>query len=150
MGSQNRPEKEPQYETDDFVEIRFPPRRQYDFSRFWGAQNEPKIDPENYVKNYSILEPLGLLLGSLFALKMAETRLGISLVAAKSRSRALLFRPWSLSGALQQSFRRAPRGAQEAKTLQEASREPFGKGFVRFGFRLRLIWPDCTSQDGVS
>ena len=68
----------------------------------------------------SIWDPLGLLLGNLLALKMAETSIGIPLGAAKSRSRALFS-----TLALQERSYRPPGAVQEAKRRQEASRETF-------------------------
>ena len=75
----------------------------------------------------SIWHPLGSLLGSLFAPKMAENSLGFPFGAAKSRPRVLFFGP----GALQERSKRPP-GA-----LQEASRMPRGSKRVQGATRGR-------------
>ena len=84
----------------------------------------------------SILEPLGSLSGTLFAPKMAETCLEISLGAPKSRSRALFFG----LGRLQERPKRPPRAFREVsrnKGVQDAPKKPprldFGAPGDHFG-----------------
>ena len=67
----------------------------------------------------SILDRLGLLFGSLLALKMAETSLGNPLGAAKSRSRGLFFGP----RAVQERSKRSPRPLQEASMRPRRSKK---------------------------
>ena len=89
----------------------------------------------------STCKPHGLLSGSLLALKMAETSLGIPRGAAKSRSRDLLFDPGAFQecskrppGALQEASRSAPRG------LQAAIRQAFWHHVEPSGTYCGFIW----------
>ena len=67
----------------------------------------------------SILDPLGLPLGSLLDPKMAETSLGNPLGAAKKRSRGLFFGP----RAVQERSKRSQRPLQEASMRPRRSKK---------------------------
>ena len=85
----------------------------------------------------SILDPLGLLFGSLMAPNLAETALIIHLGAAKSRSRRLFFGP----RAAQERSERPPRPLHEAFKRPRGSERPPGS-------YLGPILPPCWTQPG--
>ena len=94
----------------------------------------------------SILDPLGLLFGSLLAPKMAETSPQTRLGAAKSRSRGAFFRP----RAIQERSKRPPRPFQEAfRRPRSSKRHPgshLGPILTPFGPISLILEPSRTLQ----